>query len=846
MAHPFRYFRKHQKAFLAVAAVIAMFVFVIGDAIFGYIGQGGGPDPNKVVASWKGGRVTALELETLTQRRYFVSQFLRNLFSLGGSRLIEEGGNPMQPSVPPDFILGENAQPDMVSYDAVATRILADQARKAGISISDQVINHYLREISFRRVSDAEIAALLQQMRGGDARGLEEQLFAGLRELLLRDVYVQGYTRAVQNILPEQRWEDWRRTNERISLEAVEVATSDFIQEIPDPKDTELLAFYEEHKDDIGHQTYSVLGKELRSANPGFKEPRRVKISYLLGDVTTWAEKYKDSVTDDEIADYYERNKRTQFVKSGDSPVFDESLFDSQNNSEEPAADPASPGAEATENAPPADDNATPEQPVQPQESNGEQPPSEPAAATSESEESPPPTDGAESPQGDQSGRVSHRGQFHLTAFQNNEENVADEVAEDAADTAESVAAEVDEAAREAEATESGAPDIDVTEADTEQSEIANEPVAPGDAAGESATPTGDVAPRTETAPGAASAETEAADQDAPLEYVPLDEVRDEIRMNLARDKAVVELRKVMDKALGEMQSAYTEYNLAKFSQQSKDTDSAATAVPATLTNFTQRAKETGLVSEETVLLTQRELADTAVGKSRDVQTQTRPVAYAAFTDLATYQPMLTEDIDGNLYLVAKVEDVPENVPAFKDIKTEVLRAWKEREAAQLALKKAEELAAAAEKAGDTLATYFIGKPYEVITTDMFTYLTFGTTSAELQRGARLGEAPPLEDVGPDFMEKAFELKDAEVAALLNYDHSKAYVFRLDRRETPLDELKSLFLREANNWYGGRIMMASRLDYQKRQVLAEVLERVDFDREQLEEFLQPNEQEGEE
>src|SRR5690606_34991810 len=161
-----------------------------------------------------------------------------------------------------------------------------------------------------------------------------------------------------------------------------------------------------------------------------------------------------------------------------------------------------------------------------------------------------------------------------------------------------------------------------------------------------------------------------------------------------------------------------------------------------------------------------------------------------------------------------------------------VLRAWQEQKAAQLALEKAEEFAAEAEKAGDTLSAYFVGKPYEVITTDMFSYLTFGTTPAELQRGAKLGDAPPLEAVGPDFMEKAFNLKDGEVDAILNYDHSKAYVFRLERRETTPDELKSLFLREANNWYGGQVMMLSRLQYQEQQVLSEILERVDFDTEQ--------------
>ena len=114
-----------------------------------------------------------------------------------------------------------------------------------------------------------------------------------------------------------------------------------------------------------------------------------------------------------------------------------------------------------------------------------------------------------------------------------------------------------------------------------------------------------------------------------------------------------------------------------------------------------------------------------------------------------------------------------------------------------------------------------------------------------MQRGAKLGDAPPLEAVGPDFMVKAFELKDGEVAAKLSFDETKAYVFRVDRRESTPEELRALFLREANDWYGGQVMMLSRLQYQQQQVLEEVLKRVDFDQEQLEKFLRPNGEQGE-
>ena len=230
MASPFRYFRKHQKAFLAVAAVVAMFVFVVGDAIFGYIGQSrGNSNPNTVVADWKGGSLTIQELTNLTQRRYFLSEFLNRLRMTGAQRIVAEGGTPMMPSVP-DFVLSEGISSRDVQLGVVTTRILAEQAKKAGMTVSDGMINQYLKETSFRRVSDQEILSLLTRVQQGNPRMLEEQLFSGLRELMLGNTYLESFKDNVRNVLPEQRWEDWRRINERIAVQAVPIVAAGFCE----------------------------------------------------------------------------------------------------------------------------------------------------------------------------------------------------------------------------------------------------------------------------------------------------------------------------------------------------------------------------------------------------------------------------------------------------------------------------------------------------------------------------------------------------------------------------------------------------------------------------------------
>ena len=874
MAHPFRYFRKHQKAFLAVAAVVAMFVFVIGDAILGSIGQDAGPDPNKVVASWNGGRLTSLELETLVQRRHFVSQFLQNLMVTGASRLLEEGGNPMPPQMP-DFIIREGTSSNEVAINVVSTRILANEARKMGITISDDVINHYLREISFRRVSNSEIVALLQRMRGGDVRGLEEQLFAGLRELLLGNAYVTTYSGNIRSILPEQKWEDWLRINERISLEVATLPVDAFINEVPDPEEPELRAFYEEHKDDVGHQIQYVQGTELPSATPGFKQPRRVRLNYLLGDVAAWSEKFKDSITEEEIADYYERNKRTQFVKSGDTPAFDASLFQEEpeepadenplsepaNSVDESGSQPAQPEA-ATQESPEsadssaadidsgteADESQSPEVSEQSIETSAEVPVSgdeQPAPPVDQINGESTPTDDA-APTEDQSRHGLPSSIFRFAAFQVNDDpaSAVTEAGgqppaepEDAGgpepQTEPTEDTDTTEQSPDAPAAEAAAVDAPAVDAGTAQ-DIADQPAVGSETdVLEEATDTD--ATQTE------NTGTEANLTEEEVEFEPLDSVRDVIRDRLATDKAVVELRTVMERIYGELHSIYNPYGFEVVSARSEKNQ--LPTPPETLTNLKQRAAEHGLVSEETILLTQRELVDTMVGKAVDIQTRSRPVALQAFDDLELYEPMLAQDLDGNYFLVTKAEDVPEKVPAFDEIREQVVRAWKEREAAKLALQQAEELAEAAEKSGDNLRTFFIGKPYDVRTTDMFSWLTFGTTPTELQSGPKLGDAPPLDAVGPDFMESAFTLENNMVAAILNHDHTSAYVFQVYRREASPDELREIFLREGNDWYGGTVMQFQRWRAQEALVIQEILERVDFDEDQLEDFLKISEAE---
>ncbi|MEM8944201.1 MAG: hypothetical protein AAGD11_03385 [Planctomycetota bacterium] len=796
MASPFYLFRKYQRAFIAIAAVIAMFIFVVADPLMSWLqSSGGGPQRsgNTIVATWDGGEINLMELERLTQRRYKISEFLRNLIGRAARTIEQEGGTALPPNLP-DFIL-PNTNPQMVQQGCVTTRVFSQLAMESGISVSDAFVNHYLKEWGLGQAGDTEIANLLSQIRLSD-----KALFAGLRELLLTHFYTSGYSLATAGVTPEQRWQDWKKINERIIVEAAELPVDSFLAEVPDPSDADLTKLYDQHKDRVGEFYDLVDGVPLRSPDPGFRIPRQVKIQYLTANVEDWSQKLLETVTDEEIADYYERNKRTQFVKSSASTsaaepaqsTSIEGLFD-----DEPAAsDKDAESAEDTQTESP-EDMAEPSETPADGEAGGTEATSETSTDLAPTEE--PAADEAkidstdegplpDSPASEDTGASNRPSPFRLVAIQNEATSTSDDEAGD------------DKAGG-----------------------------AEGEAGSEEATAEAD-----EQADSADDAEEE-------VEFEPLENVADQIRRSLAVDKAVVELQEICDRTMAALEEEYTPYGYSVV--EARSSGSEAPTPPAKLADYKALATETGLISEETVLLSQQQLADTQVGRTVDSKSRTKLVHQAMFGDIQLYEPFRAVDLAGNTYIVCKTEDVPSRVPDFEDVRDDVAAAWKKAEAAKLALAKAQALSKAATDSGDRITIVAGAENFDVVTTDAFSWLSFGATQADMRRGPRLAQAPPLESVDEDFMTKAFDLKPDEKIAVMNHDQTYAYVIQLSRREQTKDELKQRFLSDSvNGWFGGQVMTTARFQNAQRQLYSNLTEAIDLNLDGLEKILADSQQ----
>src|SRR4051794_18984314 len=143
MASPFHVFRKYQKTMLAVAGVICMFVFVIGDSLFNYFGGSrtaratNERDAAAVAVSWDGGKLSNRQLGELVGRRKMVNYFLRE---------VEARGRPPSedPNAAPDLrvesLLGPETPQDHVEEHVVKIKVFAEAARQAGMKVSDETV----------------------------------------------------------------------------------------------------------------------------------------------------------------------------------------------------------------------------------------------------------------------------------------------------------------------------------------------------------------------------------------------------------------------------------------------------------------------------------------------------------------------------------------------------------------------------------------------------------------------------------------------------------------------------------------------------------------------------------
>ncbi len=310
MASPFRVFRKYQKALLAVAGVVLMFVFVVGDSLFSYLGTdrtaaaGEDHEADATAVHWDGGKLTNRELSELVTRRQILNKFLRDVEIEGMRPSAVAGVDP--PELRVQRLLAAETPQQQVESSVVKTKLFAEAASDSGMKISDDTLVQYLYELGRKNVSPEKMRAMLNNIGGG--RLSINYVIDALREQMLAHNYRISHEFAFETVTPEQRWKAWRRVNDRVVVEAAAVPAEIYLADVKEPTDAELTAFFDKYKEREAVPDF-YGNTEMPSATPGFRIPRKIDLQFIEANYEEFLAKAEAKITDEEVAKYYEDHK---------------------------------------------------------------------------------------------------------------------------------------------------------------------------------------------------------------------------------------------------------------------------------------------------------------------------------------------------------------------------------------------------------------------------------------------------------------------------------------------------------------------------------------------------------
>ena len=283
MVGSFEIFRKYQRSLLVIVAILAMLAFFVLPPFLQMGSQVGGQDP--VAVRWKGGELREGGLERAVAIRSVVNRFLAEAAALGGR-------GPTRQFLPEQ------------EEQTVQTMLLAQDAKDNGIVVSDRAVNDFLAQWTGNLVRPEQLADLLSRLRVGPLAVSEQEVFEVLRTELAAQTMLMLHQPAFGGTPPGWRWDHFRRLDQQAKVELVPVVVETFANQVPAPNESQLRDLYEKHKNSL---------PEARSSAPGFREPHRVQYEYLVAKRGVFDEEATKEVTDEQISEYYEKNKVAMF-----------------------------------------------------------------------------------------------------------------------------------------------------------------------------------------------------------------------------------------------------------------------------------------------------------------------------------------------------------------------------------------------------------------------------------------------------------------------------------------------------------------------------------------------------
>ena len=380
MRSPFAIFRKYQRTLMVVITGLAMFAFVI----LGSVTQMEGPLPPSLLAlilasilavfGWLMGTrtnqgkefaliagaagliggfilpaVTAPAPLVATNAGDLSDQDINRLVSnrQAANRFIQQAYFKTNDSefarVPQQYMFGFGRPGPQ---DVVLGFLFRQKADEMGIRVTDDEISQYINQITSNKLSKEDFREIRSDMRVS-----EGELYDIFRdELKARHAMLLARPRVLPT--PQDYWELYRQMHVKQALDVVPIPVEPFHDQIEQPSDSELIAYFAQYKD--------KLPTPYPQPTPSFAQPRKIEVAYLEADFETF-EGQVGTITDEEIETYYNENK---FLYRN-NPIPDQTPSDPfENVPETPAGEPGSESSatEPGKNAEGANESVAPDE----------------------------------------------------------------------------------------------------------------------------------------------------------------------------------------------------------------------------------------------------------------------------------------------------------------------------------------------------------------------------------------------------------------------------------------------------------------------------------------------------
>ena len=793
---------------MAVLGIMCMFAFTFTGFMGGLDSfSGGGGRQNPVAVRTSFGDYRDSDLQDMRRQRNLVKSFLQQAIVLTLDPQMRPFLEPRLAQMLDQQMIGPSTDRALVE-----SRILAREAKREGMVVSDDSITDFLREQTGDQVRGDQLQGILNDLSRNQGVVSKAMLFEALRTELLAEKMQEMFRYSLQST-PAQRWDFFQRLKRRVRVELAPVAAADLVSKVSTPPEDVARKFFAEYKD---------REPQPGSPDPGFKIPHRAAFQYFELHYQDFY--HPEEISAAEISQNYEKFKDTQYLYNELQGPGDED--------DEEAAEPAAPEKKPAKK--PAEDKK-PKADASQKHGNGTQPDgqkqheksaSAPKVLESGAAGAPPSADKSQPPKTDKP-KADKRDQNKP------ELDKPDDTDEDPGASGSSCGSDPQAAADGEEPADK--PAEKTPPASTDKTPLAPSAKTPPDAG------QGQVSPAAPDKPDADAAAPPGSDSKAagahvtlpkkstarPLsnrfllpnditkgsnpKYEPRWRAEPKVRKALAGSKAVQQMEKVVLELKGKLRPFVDKY-LAWENRKAKEPNLPQPTPP----DFQELAKNMrGVTASRIPLSPDYQIAQVpGIGGS---QVGGQPFVAFAVTGLKLFSAVESLDNDGNRYLFWKTDDQPSRVPEFNEVRDEVVEVWKLREARRLMLERADALAKKARESKKSLKDALVGEPgVQVSETPAFSWMTGGSAGQFSDRSEpQRSDVPGTVDIGDEFMQKVFDLQVGEVGVAENHPQTVAYVVRMTTSEPRPAVLRDMFAVERFETYQSVAMESNRAFYQQ-------------------------------